>query len=126
MSSNAKAGRMMSKFIRLIAEEETEFLPGEGSADDRMLTKAEMLVRKMWRIGLGYKEIILTEDGGSKTIEHAPDLKMAAILMDRMEGRCGTVQEDEVERSTITSKISDQGKKRIAAAGGLDVDNRDS
>jgi hypothetical protein len=124
MSSKAKAGRMLSQFIRKIAEEETEFLPGEGSDDDRMLTKAEMLARKMWRMALGYKELVLVEDGASKTIEHAPDLKMATILMDRMEGRCGTVQEDEVTRPTTSKKVSDQGLKRIEAAGGLeDVDS---
>ena len=115
---NVKAGRMLSKFIRLIAEEETEFVKGTGSEDDRMLSKAESLARKMWRIALGYKEVVVTEDG-SRSIEHAPDLKMATILMDRMEGRCGTVQEDEVTRPTTSSKVSDQGKLRIAAAGGL-------
>jgi hypothetical protein len=120
MSSNAKAGRMLSQFIRKIAEEETEFLEGVGSADDRMLTKAEMLARKMWRLALGYKEVILTEDGASKTVEHQPDFKMATILMDRMEGRVSTAVEDAVSRPTTTSKVSEQGLKRIAAAGGLD------
>jgi hypothetical protein len=120
-----KAGRLLSKFIRQIAEE-TEFVLGEGSEDDRMISKAEMLARKMWRMALGYEELIVTDDGNKK-VQHAPDLKMAAIIMDRMEGRCGTATEDEVTRPTTASKITDQGKKRIAAIGGLaDVDSGDA
>ena len=76
----------------------------------------------MWRLAKGYTEVIIV-DGGKKEIVHPPDLKMAAIIMDRMEGRCGTVQEDEVVRPTTQNKVSDQGKKRIAQAGGLDVDS---
>jgi hypothetical protein len=124
-SKNIKAGRLLSKFIRQIAEEETEFVKGKGSEDDRMLTKAEALARKMWRLALGYDEIVVTDEG-SKTIVHLPDLKMAAIIMDRLEGRCGTVQEDEVTRPNTASKITEQGQKRIAAIGGFEDDEKDS
>jgi hypothetical protein len=126
MSSKSRAGRLLSKFIRQIAEE-TEFVKGEGADDDRMVSKAEMLARKMWRIAEGYDEIVITDDEvGSRTIVHAPDHKMMTVLMDRIEGRCGTVQEDEVLRPTTSNKVSDQGKKRIAAIGGLDNDNGDA
>ena len=118
MSSKARAGRLLSKFIRQIAEE-TEFVQGEGVEDDRMVSRAEMLARKMWRIAEGYTEVVVTEEG-SKDVVHLPDQKMMAILMDRIEGRCGTTQDDEVLRPTTSSKVSDMGKKRIAAAGGLD------
>jgi hypothetical protein len=47
---------------------------------------------------------------------------MMTVLMDRLEGRCGTVQEDEVTRPNTASKVTDQGKKRIAAAGGISDD----
>jgi hypothetical protein len=111
-------------FIRQIAEE-TEFVKGEGAEDDRMVSKAESLARKMWRIAEGYDEIIIA-DGESRTVTHQPDHKMMTVLMDRIEGRCGTVQEDEVVRPTTSSKVSDQGKKRIAAIGGFDDDNGDA
>jgi hypothetical protein len=124
MSSKSRAGRLLSKFIRQIAEE-TEFVKGEGADDDRMVSKAEMLARKMWRIAEGYDEVILT-DGESRIVVHQPDHKMMTVLLDRIEGRCGTVQEDEVLRPTASSKITDQGKKRIAAIGGLDNDNGDA
>jgi hypothetical protein len=121
---NVKAGRLLSKFIRQIAEE-TEFVKGDSGEDDRMVSKAELLARKMWRIALGYDELVLTEEG-SKTIVHPPDLKMATVVMDRMEGRCGTAVEDEVTRPTTAAKITEQGKKRIAAIGGLDDGDVDS
>jgi hypothetical protein len=121
MSSKSKQGRLLSQFIRRIAEE-TEFVLGEDGEDDRMVSNAEILARKIWRLAKGYTEVIVT-DTGSREVVHPPDLKMAAIIMDRMEGRCGTVQEDEVIRPNTMSKVSDQGKKRIAQAGGLDVDS---
>ncbi len=119
MSSRSRAGRLLSKFIRQIAEE-TDFVLGKGGEDDRMVSKAEQLARKMWRIAEGYEEVILTADGESRTVVHQPDHKMMTVLMDRIEGRCGTVQEDEVIRPTASSKITDQGKKRIAAIGDFD------
>jgi hypothetical protein len=126
MSSRARAGRLLSRFIREIAEE-TEFVKGEGAEDDRMVSKAEQLARKMWRIAEGYDEIVITNDEiGTKTIVHPPDHKMMTILLDRIEGRCGTVQEDEVTRPTASSKITDQGKKRIAAIGDFKDDNGDT
>jgi hypothetical protein len=121
MSSKARAGRLLSKFIRQIAEE-TKFVKGEGSDDDRMVSRAESLAREMWRIAEGWTEFVITDDGGTKEVEHRPDPKMMTILMDRIEGRCGTVQEDEVLRPTTSSRVSDQGKKRIAAAGGISDD----
>ena len=124
MSSRSRAGRLLSRFIREIAEE-TEFVKGEGAEDDRMVSKAEQLARKMWRIAEGYDEIIIA-DGESRTVTHLPDHKMMAVLMDRIEGRCGTVQEDEVIRPTTSSKVSDQGKKRIAAIGDFKDDSGDT
>jgi hypothetical protein len=124
MSSRARAGRLISKFVREIAEE-TEFVKGEGSENDRMVSQAEILARKMWRIAQGWTEIVIV-DGASKEIVHPPDMKMAQVVMDRLEGRCGTVQEDEVIRPTTANKVSDQGKKRIAAIGDFKDDSGNS
>ena len=124
MSSKTRATRLLSRFIREIAEE-TEFVKGEGSDDDRMVSKAEILARKMWRIAQGWTEIIIT-DGVSKEIVHPPDMKMAAIVMDRLEGRCGTAQDDEVTRPTTSVRVSEQGKKRIDAIGDFTDDSGDT
>jgi hypothetical protein len=100
------------------------FVKGEGSDDDRMVTQAELLARKMWRNAQGWTEIVIV-DGQSKEVVHPPDMKMAQIVMDRLEGRCGTVQEDEVTRPTTSSKVSEQGKKRIDAIGDFKDDSGD-
>ena len=115
MSSKTRAVRLLSRFIREIAEE-TEFVKGEGSDDDRMVTKAEQLARKMWRIAMGWTEVVIA-DGVSKDVVHPPDMKMAAIVMDRLEGRVSTAVEDDTTRPSTAVRVSDQGKKRINAIG---------
>ena len=121
MSREMKAGKLLSKFIRQIAEEETELLLGESPADDdRMVTKAEALARMMWRQALGYEETVIYDDGPSKKVVHQPDLRTAKELMDRLEGRAPTAVEDSDTRPSTAKKVTEQGLKRIAKAGGLD------
>jgi hypothetical protein len=112
-----KAGRLLSKFIRQIAEE-TEFVKGENpSEDDRMVAKAELLARSLWRQALGWEELIVTEDGAAKKVIHLPDAKIAFLLMDRMEGRAPTAVDDSDDRPSTAMKVTEQGLKRINAAG---------
>lgn len=120
-SKNMRAGRLLSKFIRQIAEEETELIKGKDG-DDRMATKAEALAHIVWQKALGYKEVTMPGDNGPpiETI-HASDQKMIQLLWDRMEGRAPTAGEDDSQRPTTAQKVSEQGKRRIGAAGGLDA-----
>ena len=114
-----KAGRLLSKYIRRIAEENTEFIKGDGGEDDRMATKAEALARRLWKEALGWEELILTADGAATKIQHAPDAKIAFLLMDRMEGRAPTAVDDTDDRPSIAKKVTEQGLKRIKEAGRL-------
>ena len=113
-----KAGRLLSKFIRQIAEENTEFVKGEDGEDDRMASKAEALARRLWREALGWEELVVTADG-SKLVQHAPDAKIAFLLMDRMEGRAPTAVADSDDKPSTAKKVTEQGLKRIKAAGRL-------
>ena len=117
-NSNMKAGRLLSKFIRLIAEE-TEFVQGKGSDEDRMVTNAELIAREMWKQAKGWEELIICEDGNTKRVVHPPDTKIAFLLMDRMEGRAPTAITDSDDRPSTAKKIKEQGIKRIQAAGRL-------
>lgn len=118
-SQNMKAGKLLSKFIRQIAEEETEFVKDEDG-HDRMVTKAEALARNAWKMALGYKEMIIPDDGSPpREIVHKADQKMIKELWDRMEGRAPTAGEDVSQRPTTAQKVSEQGKRRIGAAGRL-------
>ncbi len=116
---NIKAGRLLTKFIRQIAEEQTEFVK-DDDGEDRMVSKAEAMARKMWDIALGYTETRVLVDGPVDVV-HPPDHKMMQILLDRMEGRAATATEDETLRPTAAQKVSEQMAKRITEAGGLDV-----
>lgn len=116
---NMKAGRLLTRFIRQIAEECTEFVK-DDDGEDRMVSKAEAMARKMWDIALGYTETVVRVDGPIDVV-HPPDHKMLQILYDRMEGRAATATEDEVLRPTAAAKVSEQAQKRIAIAGGMDA-----
>jgi len=116
MSSTAHAGQLLSKFLKEIANEETELLTIDG--EDRMTTKAEALARLMWRMALGYEEETIASNGQRSRIAHAPDKKMMALLFDRIEGRA-TILSETQKGQTVADKVSEQGKQRIAQAGVL-------
>lgn len=115
---NIKAGRLLTRFIRQIAEEPTEMVTDDG--EDRMASKAEAMARKMWDIALGWTETKVLVDGPIDIV-HPPDPKMMQLLFDRMEGRAATATEDETFRPTTAQKVTEQSKKRIAAIGGFDA-----
>ena len=112
-----RAGQLLSQFLRSIAEEKTEVETIDGS--DEMVTKAEALARKMWRMGLGYTEEVI-KNGVITEIKHPPDKSMIHLLWDRIEGRAGLAA-DAGDKPTTADKVSEQGKKRIAEAGGISV-----
>ncbi len=116
--TNSSAGKLLSRYIRIIAEEETEVILVEG--EDRMATKAEAMARKMWKIALGWTEQVVPGDGAMPyEVEHAPDQKMMALLYDRMEGRATPATEDDTNRPSAAMKVTEQSKSRIAQAGEL-------
>jgi len=120
--TKAQANRLLTKFIRQIAEEvhEDPLITGEGIDDARMITKAEALARYMWNAALGYKQKVEVLDKttgqviGDKEVIHFPDKTFITLLYDRLEGRVPTVEiKDEDTKATVADKISDQGKNRL-------------
>ena len=117
--NSSSAGKLLSRFLRQISEEETEMVQG-SEGEDRMATKAEAMARKMWRIALGWTEQVVPGDGAMPyEIEHAPDQKMMALLYDRIEGRATPATEDDANRPSAAMKVTEQSKSRIAQAGEL-------
>ena len=117
---NAK--KVLSNFINKIAKERTEFInhPEKG---DILATKAEAMVRTMYKMALGYKETI-EEDivkGGKKTgikekvIVHPPDKQMINIIYDRLEGKVAPIAEKKDTRTKLTAadKVTEQTTSRI-------------
>lgn len=117
-----RAGRLLSNFIRQIAEEETELIshPEHG---DIMATKAEALARLIWKKALGYKEEKTDKEGLVQAYHHAPDKQMAGLIFDRMEGRTPMTVGDSDGKMTTAERVSEQGKKRIESAGGVNKDS---
>lgn len=116
-----RAGKLLTSFIRQIAEEETELVTDPKSGEDRMATKAEALARKIWKRALGWTEIQIT-NGEPIDINHHPDKYLMSLLFDRIEGRAPATIGEGDENITVTERISEQGVKRIneVADGGRD------
>jgi len=118
-SKKPKAKQFITRFLKDIANEKTETVCIEG--EDVMVSKAESLARLMWKMALGYEETKVSNEG-VKTTVHKPDKGMMGLLFDRIEGRAIPVSNTGKERKDIADKISDQGKNRIAQAGGINND----
>ncbi|MHA2264967.1 MAG: hypothetical protein ACXAEN_21450 [Candidatus Thorarchaeota archaeon] len=121
-TSKAKASKLVTQFIKQIAEEthEDPLITGPAIDDAHMITKAEALARFMWRAALGYKEeveIIDSKTGrvtGKKEVIHFPDKAYVTLLYDRLEGRVPTVEVDKgKDKPSVTDKVSNEGKNRL-------------
>lgn len=111
-----KAGVLLSKYIRQIADEPTEFIKGEDG-DDYMATKAEALARVIWKLALGYDEIIvkITKDGQRTEVKkpHGPNSTYVGIILDRTEGRAPLMADGKDGKLSVPDRISQEGKNRI-------------
>ena len=114
-----KAGRLLSAFIRQIAEEQTELVKDPGTGEDRMASKAEALARLIWKKALGYTEQRV--DGNTLTdVTHHADKYLMGLLFDRIEGKAPLMVGEGDSKITVSERVSELGKKRIEQAGGLD------
>lgn len=102
-----RAGRLLSSYLRRIAQEETEFVVHPDG--DMMVTKAEALARLMFKLALGYDEI--KDDG--KVIVHNPSAGMIALIWDRIEGRSVPLVNGDKDGRTLPKKISEETKRRM-------------
>lgn len=107
-----KAGKLLSAYIRQIAEETTETVKDPVSGEDRMATKAEKLARDVWRDALGWKEMEIKNGQAVETI-HFPSKIARAMLFDRIEGRAPLTIGEGDDKISVSERVSEQGKKRI-------------
>jgi hypothetical protein len=114
-----KAGQLLSKFLRQIAEEVTELDQKDG--EDVLVSKAEKMARIMFKEALGYTEVEVNKNGGRKDIIHKPDKTMIGLIYERIEGRAPLAQEG-TGKQEIPDKVDEQAKKRIEVAGESEPD----
>ncbi len=108
-----RAGKLLSSFIRDIAEEQTEFAKDPDNVEDRMVTKAEALARLIWKRALGYSEIRTDKDKVPVTYVIPPDKGCMSLIFDRMEGKAPAALDEGDEKLSVAERVSEQGKKRI-------------
>ena len=71
-----------------------------------MVSKAEALARHIWS-----RALPRTDDDGNK---HEPDLNYIRIVLERAEGKAGTVAEEKSDtRESVPDRISRLGAERI-------------
>ena len=121
-SAGTRAGKLLTKFLRQISEEKSEFIKGNQTNDDRMASKAEALARNMWDMALGKSLESVDEDGVMVHLERRPDKSMMSLIFDRLEGKSPISVTEDDEVLTVAGKVTEQGKNRIVQAGGLKSD----
>lgn len=105
-----KAGKLLSQFLKEIAQEKTELVKDENN-EDQMATKAEALARKIWNMALGWKEVEIEKGIKSETF-HAPDKAMMMLVFDRTEGRVSTSVSGGKALSAA-KRVTEQSKNRL-------------
>ncbi len=108
IGDKAHAGRLLSEFLRRIAQEKTEFVKGPDG--DAMVSMAESMARTMFKIALGYEEEDI-KTGKIKVVK--PSAGMIALIFDRMEGRAAPTNLNEDKKRTLPKKVSAENKKRL-------------
>jgi hypothetical protein len=108
MAGKSKMGKMLSQQLREIGNEKTEFIKNDNADDDVMVTKIEMLARKVWALALGKspKEGVLSSG--------IPNASAANTIFDRLEGKAVPVNTDPGRnKATAADRVTAESKKRI-------------
>lgn len=113
------AGKLLSKFIREIANElhDDPIIRAKGE-DAAIVTKAEVLARYVWKSALGYVEEVDTYKDGVKTgirpEIHKPERWAINMVWDRSEGRAGAADpKGGSDKASLADKVSGLGAKRV-------------
>jgi hypothetical protein len=121
--SKVAAGQILSKFLRTIAEEMTEF-EKNGEGEEVIVSKAEALARRIWKAALGYSETTVEGKGNRVTRTHPPDKVLMGLLYERLEGRAPLAGMGDSGKQTIPDRVDDQAKFRITQAGEMNDSNK--
>jgi hypothetical protein len=111
LGQKARAGRMISEYIRAIGTETDQVIQPDvprGCAPEmpRMVSKAEALARYIWKKALPH-----TDDEG---VHREPDIRYVSMVLDRTEGKASVAAEDkDAGRETVPEKVSRLGVERL-------------
>ena len=105
-----RAGRLLSTFLREIAQEKTEILSVEGGVP-KQVTKARALAAQIWRRALG--TYVYIDPVTDVTKQPPPDKQMIELIFDRCEGKVGTHDEEVKKDASVPDKISQANKENL-------------
>lgn len=108
----------ISKYLKELAEQ-ARLVGGSGPKE----TRAQTLAKILWKKALGYTETL--DDGKEK--KHPPSQWAIACILERLEGRVGSIDDGKDLGQTIVDRIHELTKNRLneladAAVRGSDSD----
>ena len=102
-----RAGRLLSTFLREIAQEDISSI---GGVPTKTVTKAHALAKQIWDRALGNFQQV-DKNGILRT--PPPDKQMIELIFDRCEGRVGTDEEEKKKDTNVPDRVSDANKQKI-------------
>ena len=117
LGQKCRAGTLMSSLFRAIASEKTELIqvkvPGSktGKMETLLVSKAEAIARDIIQKALPTSDI--------EGVDLKVQLEYRKLVLDRVDGRAGTIGEDAGDRSvSIPDRISEASKGFLNAQAG--------
>lgn len=103
-----RAGRLLSTFLREIAQEKIKVVGGEEAP--KTVTKARALADNIWARALG---IYSYYDTNGLLKIPPPDKQMIELIFDRCEGKVGTHEEEKKKDASVPDKVSQANKDKL-------------
>lgn len=116
-----KGGPKLTELIRNLSDEMSDHIDDDGNP----LTRAEALALLLWKMSLGYEEVVKDPDGAVRDVKHPPAAWAINLVYDRMEGKVPVSIEDVgAGRLTVAEKVSEVAKSRINTLAAVATDGK--
>jgi len=111
--------RLLTDLMMKVAQERTEFAVNPDG-EDIMVTKAEAMVRLLWKMALGYKE---RDPDTSQEVYHSPDRAAINAVWDRMEGKVMPVKGVGRKKASTADRVHEETKRAVNGLVGDELDD---
>ena len=105
-----RAGRLLSTFLRAIAQEKTTVVEDEDGVP-KTVTKARALADQIWHRALG--TFVFIDPVTQQIKQPPPDKAMIELIFDRCEGKVGTHEEEKKKDASVPDKVSQANKDKL-------------
>ena len=106
----SRAGRLLSTFLREIAQEKTEVMTADDEAPKKV-TKAKALAAQIWARALG--TFVFLDPLTQQVKQPPPDKQMIELIFERCEGKVGTHDEEVKKDASVPDKVSQANKDKL-------------